>query len=357
MSESINVCSFFSGLGFLDLGFEKSGFSVRMANEYHKPFLDAYIFARDNLNHKSETQFFCKSVEELRKRKGSIDSDIIKNIVKSGETIFIGGPPCPDFSVGGKNRGQEGENGRLSQTYVDIICDYKPTAFLFENVKGLWRTKRHREFYESLKVQLESNGYVFTERLTNSLEFGAAQDRDRIILIGVQKKFLKKNGFEDLRHFDWEENMKHPGLRDLDAAKSKQIDFTKNPELTVQYWFDANKVETHPNASHCFVPRAALAKFQVIEEGDDSKKSFKRLHRYRYSPTAAYGNNEVHIHPTKARRISAAEALAIQSLPQDFELPQNMTLTNMFKGIGNGVPFVLSLGLAKSIKKQIFNIS
>jgi site-specific DNA-cytosine methylase len=50
--------------------------------------------------------------------------------------------------------------------------------------------------------------------------------------------------------------------------------------------------------------------FKVIDEGDDLKKSYKRLHRWRYSPTAAYGNNEVHLHPYKARRISAAEALA-----------------------------------------------
>ncbi len=43
---------------------------------------------------------------------------------------------------------------------------------------------------------------------------------------------------------------------------------------------------------------------------------YKRLHRWRYSPTACYGNNEVHLHPYKPRRISVAEALAIQSLPQ-----------------------------------------
>jgi len=69
----------------------------------------------------------------------------------------------------------------------------------------------------------------------------------------------------------------------------------------------------------------------TVAEGDDSKKSYKRLHRWRYSPTAAYGNNEVHIHPYLPRRISVAEALAIQSLPKEFELPTNMTLSNMFK--------------------------
>jgi len=92
-----------------------------------------------------------------------------------------------------------------------------------------------------------------------------------------------------------------------------------------------------------------ITKFAVVDEGDDSKKSFKRLHRWRYSPTACYGNNEVHLHPYKVRRISVAEALAIQSLPANFVLPENMTLTNMFKTIGNGVPYLASKGLAQTI--------
>ena len=89
---------------------------------------------------------------------------------------------------------------------------------------------------------------------------------------------------------------------------------------------------------------------RTVSEGDVSRKSYKRLHRYRYSPTAAYGNNEVHLHPYRERRISAAEAMAIQSLPKEFELPQDMSLTDMFKTIGNGVPFLLSEGIAKTIK-------
>ncbi|MCR4811877.1 MAG: DNA cytosine methyltransferase, partial [Bacteroidales bacterium] len=67
------------------------------------------------------------------------------------------------------------------------------------------------------------------------------------------------------------------------------------------------------------------------------------------SPTAAYGNNEVHIHPYKPRRISVAEALAIQSLPKEYELPPSTSLSDAFKTIGNGVPFLLANSIAKSI--------
>ncbi|WP_140356414.1 DNA cytosine methyltransferase, partial [Klebsiella aerogenes] len=63
-----------------------------------------------------------------------------------------------------------------------------------------------------------------------------------------------------------------------------------------------------------------------------------------------------HLHPYKDRRLSAAEALAIQSLPKEFELPASMSLTDMFKTIGNGVPYLLSLGIAKSITDYLEQI-
>ena len=43
------IFSFFSGAGFLDLGFEHSDFEISFVNEYFKPFLKAYKFSRNNL--------------------------------------------------------------------------------------------------------------------------------------------------------------------------------------------------------------------------------------------------------------------------------------------------------------------
>jgi DNA (cytosine-5)-methyltransferase 1 len=270
-------------------------------------------------------------------------------------TGFIGGPPCPDFSIGGKNKGKNGDNGKLTGIYFNLICDLKPDFFIFENVKGLWRTKKHRDFYEEMKKNVYDKGYKITEQLVNAIEFGVPQDRDRIILFGIRKKLLKaKNAIE---YFNWNECKKY----NKDAIFSmnwpiknkfqEPIPVPQNiiNELTVSHWFSMNAVENHYNTGDQFMPRAGLSKFESIDEGDVSKKSYKRLHRYRYSPTAAYGNNEVHIHPTEPRRLNIAEALAIQSLPQFFSLPEGMTLTQKFKTVGNGVPYLLSKGISKSI--------
>jgi DNA (cytosine-5)-methyltransferase 1 len=345
-----SIFSFFSGAGFLDLGFEDEGFDICYVNESHKPFVDAYTGSRRRMGYKLP-RFGIEhaSIEDIDTVR--LKSNLFAASEKSSSVGFIGGPPCPDFSTGGKNRGKNGENGRLSQVYIDAICKFKPDFFLFENVKGLYRTHRHREFFESLKTKLKLHGYVLHERLINSLEYGAPQDRDRIILVGFRdfslssdfdwlgRTYPNRTGFD----FDW------PTAEPFKSNSKRPTPNNVPLELTVQHWFDKNEVNVHPNSVHAFQPRSGLKRFLEVAEGDDSRKSYKRLHRWRYSPTAAYGNNEVHLHPYLARRITISEALAIQSLPKEFELPETMTLTDMFKTVGNGVPYLAARGLANSI--------
>ena len=356
------VFSFFSGAGFLDLGFENSGFEVVFANELNGEFVDGYRHSRTQMGLPlPRFGIACDSINDhLQPKATATLKKMIADVRGHGQTVgFIGGPPCPDFSIGGKNRGHTGDNGRLSRSYIDLITAQKPDWFVFENVKGLWRTKQHREFFDHLVSDLEAAGYVTKSRLLNSIEFGAPQDRDRIILFGASKPFVKKRTLR-IDTFDWGCSIKHPERTafNFDWPATSKFGGTPRPtkaptELTIQHWFIKNGVSNHPNASHCFTPRAALPRFQTIAEGDDSKKCFKRLHRYRYSPTACYGNNEVHLHPYEARRISVAEALAIQSLPPEFELPGSMSLSAMFKTIGNGVPYLMSKGIAQSVKSFV----
>lgn len=364
----IGIFSFFAGAGFLDLGFETTqGFETVFVNEYHKPFMEVYKASRKEL--KIKQPIFGHSTDDICAFLENEKAETLrKNIQESKENYdlvgFIGGPPCPDFSVGGKNKGIAGENGKLSGTYIELIVRNQPDFFLFENVKGLYRTKKHREFFDEVKLKLISNGYYLTEKLINAIEFGAPQDRERIILIGFKRNVLtdlgmELNGSPILKSFDWNAKTVYKATEILSKNWPKQEPFLNNQErpfpkgidkkLTVQHWFDKNDVENHPNAEHYFQPRAGLSKFLVIQEGDDLKKSYKRLHRWRYSPTAAYGNNEVHLHPYKPRRISAAEALAIQSLPKNFIIPDHISLSNMFKTIGNGVPYLAAKGLAETI--------
>ena len=204
--------------------------------------------------------------------------------------------------------------------------------------------------------------------LLRNREASGLQERERVILFGIKYELISSDRAQArsilLRNFSWGNNAQltldaiancdWPTVAAFIEDSKTNIPQNVIKELTVEHWFVQNDVYNHPNSRNYFAPHSQT-RFNTILEGDVSRKSFKRLHRWRYSPTAAYGNNEVHLHPYKKRRISVAEALAIQSLPKEYELPQSMTKSEMFKTIGNGVPYLLSKGIAKGIKSFLDN--
>lgn len=349
------IHSFFTGAGFLDLGFESEGFRTLSINESEKDFVDGYICGANSMGCEGNPKVYMQSIKDL------LGSNFkINNGSKSATPIgFIGGPPCPDFSIAGKQKGKEGENGRLTGTYAELIKEKKPDWFLLENVRNLWAGKKHRVFYDQICSELIDSGYCLAAKLVNSLTYGVPQDRYRIILIGFKSSMIGEASARWLREEElaWEDYMSFKLPDVLLQPWPKHTKFGGRPylpegcerTLTVKHWFDQNEVDNHPNSEHFFVPRN-LKRFSDTPEGFVSQKSFKRLHRWRFSPTSAYGNNEVHLHPYRKRRISVSEALAIQSLPKDFYLPADLSLSSMFKTIGNGVPFLMSAGIARMIR-------
>ena len=118
----------------------------------------------------------------------------------------------------------------------------KPDFFPFENVKGLWRTARHRAFYEELKEKMQHAGYVLTDRLMNALEYGAPQDRDRILLFGIQNKYwqiVKYQNFrgKNIKSTHWKKSKQCRGqvliyLRKI-VILSAQVEFQKNLQWSI----------------------------------------------------------------------------------------------------------------------------
>ena len=350
----IEVYSFFSGMGILDLGFENAGFKIEFVDEKNTAFLEAYKYARRAMNLCPKYGYSSKDVGEyLDDKTWNQQFPEYNNRNSDCFVGFIGGPPCPDFSTAGTNRGEYGKNGHLTTVYVNLIIKRKPDFFVFENVKGLYKTKKHREYYEKIKRKLYHAGYSLFDSIENALSYGAPQDRERLILIGFKRQtFGKRIQYEIGRNriYNVESIFRLPWPDTDPFVEGGELECPKEiiEELTIQHWFQKNDVNNHPNAKEKFTVRNQT-RFVSIPEGSSKGKSFKRLHRWRYSPTAAYGNNEVHLHPYFPRRLSVSEALAIQSLPKSFELPHTLSLSAKFKMIGNGVPYLLSLGIASEL--------
>jgi len=375
----IPLLSFFSGAGFLDVGFLCEGFDILWHNECHGPFVAAYETGVSALGFNTDSNKIQnkKRVQELTP-KAILDEAF--GGCRPDSFGIIGGPPCPDFSRGGKNKGHNGANGKLTRNFVGKIAKIKPDFFLMENVPGLLETMKHRKFLYSMLGPM-SKDFAVDIKVLNALEYGVPQDRRRVFVVGFNRKWLRQNYAEQYREivsnsgaivagvmadgrarfnheclhwFCWPKPL-YPGIKDgvrwPTVVNGRAPRMPKNcpGELTVGHHF--KRVNDHPNNGDSFNPKSR--KFTTIKEGDTSGKSFKRLHRFRFSPNAAYGNNEVHLHPTKNRRLTVAEALAIQSVPWEYHFPPEITLTDKFKAVGNGVPVRLSQAVAGSISKFI----
>ena len=120
----IDVFSFFSGLGFLDLGFENAGFNIAFVNEYNETFLRAYQYAR---RHRDFIPEFGYSHDDVRAFLSDEKwEDTFPQYDHRGDRLigFIGGPPCPDFSAAGTNAGEKGLNGQLTIEEAGICPEY-----------------------------------------------------------------------------------------------------------------------------------------------------------------------------------------------------------------------------------------
>ena len=130
-----NIISLFSGAGGLDLGFEKAGFKVVVANEFDKNICPTYKYNHPNT----------KLIEgDIRKIDDTLFPDDIIGV--------IGGPPCQSWSEAGSMRGIEDLRGQLFYDYIRIIKAKKPLFFVAENVSGML-AKRHKESVEEF-IQL-----------------------------------------------------------------------------------------------------------------------------------------------------------------------------------------------------------
>ncbi len=357
----IPLLSFFTGGGFLDIGFEQAGFNVVWTNEIKSAFADMYEAGLSSLR-KSQGRFEADAKVAARTSITNLKANEIFEMAFGSDkpSLFgiVGGSPCPDFSVSGNNEGVNGERGKLTQVFVNLICDIRPPFFVMENVPGLFRQKKHKPYLKRMLAQFTNGkaGYIVDVKILNALEFGVPQERERVFIIGFQKEFISSALLSKIllgagNWFPWPEPVfpgaKHypwPGVSpfggNVSAPANIPVELTVNPLLS-------GNVEDLPNGNEVF--KAYSKKFWQIDEGDVSGKSFKRLHRYRYSPTAWYGNNEVHIHPWKPRRLSVREALRIQTVPDEYILPPDFSLTDKFKMITNGVPCQLAEHLAQSI--------
>lgn len=171
-NKDYTVLELFAGAGGLALGLDQAGFKNIGLVE-----IDKYASATLRKN-RPDWNVIENDITKI--------NDIYKYIGKGTNVdVVSGGFPCQTFSYAGKRLGLEDTRGTLFYDYAKILNQVKPKMFIAENVRGLV-THDHGRTLKTIIDVFEDLGYSTTYNVLNAWDYGVAQKRQRMILIGIR---------------------------------------------------------------------------------------------------------------------------------------------------------------------------
>lgn len=328
----MKVISLFCGCGGLDLGFEKAGFKIPVANEYDKT-----IWATFKANHPN-TRLIEGDIRDIK------EEDFPDNI-----DGIIGGPPCQSWSEAGSLRGIDDARGQLFFDYIRILKSKQPKFFLAENVSGML-ANRHNEAVQNLLKMFDESGYDVTLTMVNAKDYGVAQERKRVFYIGFRK--------------DLDINFQFPTGSTVDDNKKISLkDVIWDLQDTAVPALERN--QTNPEAinnneyfigsfSPIFMSRNRVKSWH--EQGFTVQASGRQCQLHPQAPKMEkYGTNDYRFVVGKEelyRRMTIREVARVQGFPDDFKFIYKNT-NDAYKMIGNAVPVNLAFEIAVAIKNAL----
>lgn len=329
----MNVISLFSGCGGLDLGFERAGFNIPVANEFDKTIWETFKANHPN-THLIEG--------DIRK----ITTEEIEQFIDGEVDGIIGGPPCQSWSEAGSLKGINDARGQLFFDYIRILKEFKPKFFLAENVSGML-ADRHSEAVQNILQMFEEVGYDVTLTLVNAKNYGVAEERKRVFYIGFRKDLNIKFGFPK---GSTKEDSKKITLKDIiwdlqDTAVPSGPKNHHNPEAI-------NNNEYFTGAySPIFMSRNRVKGWD--EQAFTVQASGRQCQLHPQAPKMVkYATNDCRFVEGKEdlyRRMTIREVARIQGFPDEFKFIYKDTNT-AYKMIGNAVPVNLAYEIATAIK-------
>ncbi len=212
--KTIKFIDLFSGMGGIRLGFEqackKAGYSTKcvLTSEIKEAAIEAH-----HLNFPGE----------------NLEGDVTKIETKDIEDfdVLLAGFPCQAFSVAGKQRGFADTRGTLFFEVERILRDKKPYGFILENVEGLVTHDREKKTDKigrtliTIIHSLETMGYKVNWKVLDAKDFGLAQTRNRIYIVGTLKDKISLEKFKkESQSFG---RVQEKGLETIDDAFTQAL--------------------------------------------------------------------------------------------------------------------------------------
>ena len=251
--------------------------------------------------------------------------------------LLIGCYPCQGYSQGGARDASRNVN-RLYREFDRALRTIRPKAFVVENVPGMARSD-NRHFLNAQLVRFRSAGYRIAEpRCINAADYGLAQERRRIFIVGIRSDFGMKYEFPKPTH----------GLG-LQPTKT-QRDVLKGLK---DEWPEG---EFYEQAFHWYY----LSRNRYRGWDEPSKTilaNARHMPLHPMSPPLIRLGTDMWSFdgdPSNARRLSYREAAALQDLT-GWRFPDTVGLMQKYHVIGNAVPPMLFRQIVEAIPEEVFS--
>lgn len=313
------------------MGFRKAGFKVLLACDKQSAAVKSY-----NLNTTDKVGV----VVDLTKETGhSLRATINSKFPKTELSGVIGGPPCQGFSRGNVSNDPRDPRNLLPFKYADIIEELNAENtlhfFVFENVMGLLNSKHINRFKRIIK-RFETAGFNVFHQELNSNAFLVPQNRRRLFIVGLNSTIFPGLAFQFPKG-----SQRRITIRE--AIKGLPIPTFFSRDLC------PSSIPYHRN-HWTMKPRSP----KLTQFSKSDGRSFRKLEWDSQSPTVAYGNREIHIHPDGGRRLSIHEALLLQGFPATYRLAG--TFSEQVTQVSNAVPPPVATALARQVRKATVNL-
>jgi len=340
----LRYVSLFTGSGGFDIGLHQAGeFECLLMNEIDR---DAVKTLRHNLPNQT---IHPHSVETL-----TLSTFAEYGILPGSVDLVVGGPPCQAFSTTGARKGLEDNRGNLLFEFLRVVSDLKPDFFIMENVKGLLSSKTldesPRNVVDVLYELFEAEGYRVQGFLLNSLNYGAPQSRERVILLGNRKGLVASR--PEPTHGLL--GIPYKTLRDAIHVQSGFQD----PDRSIMD-FSARKksILAHVPAGGMWrdLPADVLADAMKGAWNQTGGRSsfWRRLSWDEPSPTVVTMPNHISTplcHPEETRALTVGECAAVQEFPPSWIFQG--TTASKYRQIGNAVPPRLGFVVARVLQNM-----
>lgn len=322
----MNFVEVFAGCGGLSSGLIRAGWNPLLLVDNDKNCIETL-----KANH-TGCDVLLKDARELNltDKKGRVD-------------LLAGGVPCQAFSQAGKRKGLEDNRGNLFFEFFRFIDECEPKCFLIENVVGLLTHEKGKTF-ETIINTLKSKGYVVSHKIMNAHDYGVAQKRKRVIIIGSKKK-----------EFEFPEPDKYkPVLSDAlkDVPESCGVKYPKEKENVMRQvppggcWVDLPddvKVSYMGNSIHSGGGKRGMARRMAWNEPCLTLT------------TSPCQKQTERCHPSETRPFTVREYARIQSFDDGYMF--RGSTASQYRQIGNAVPVELAYRIGASLKKQWMSLS